>query len=68
MTHAFDNPGRLTTHRSGVGVPEGASRAAGPQHRATQQRPASETAGAFACLASSGPRRQLAGAGFSPQS
>lgn len=68
MTHAFDNPGRLTTHRSGVGVPEGASRAAGPRHRATQQRPASETAGAFACLASSVPRRPHAGAGFSPQS
>lgn len=68
MTHAFDNPGRLTTHRSGVGVPEGAFRAAGPKHRATQQRPASETAGAFACLAPPGPRRPLAGAGFSPQS
>lgn len=54
-------------HRSGVGVPEGASRAAGHRHRATLQRPASDTAGAFACLASSGPRR-LAGAGYSPQS
>jgi hypothetical protein len=67
MTHAFDNPGRLTTHSSGVGVPEGAFRAAGPRHSATLQRPASETAGAFACLASSAPRRH-AGAGFSPQS
>lgn len=67
MTPLFDNPGRLTMHRSGVGVPEGASRAAGLRHPATQQRPASETAGAFACLAPSGPRR-LAGTGFSPQS
>jgi len=67
MTHALDNPGRLTTHNSGVDVPEGAFRAAGPRHSATLQRPASETAGAFACLASSGPRRH-AGAGFSTQS
>jgi uncharacterized protein YdcH (DUF465 family) len=67
MTHVFDNPGRLATHRSGVGVPERNSRAAGPRHPASQQRPASETAGAFACLASSRPRRP-AGAGFSQQS
>ena len=68
MTPPFDNPERQITHRSGVGVPGGAFRAAGPRHHATQQRPASETAGAFACLASSGPHRQHAGAGFSPQS
>jgi uncharacterized protein YdcH (DUF465 family) len=68
MTDAFDNSGRPDTHRSGVGVPGGAFRAAGPRHHAIRQRPASETAGAFARLASSGPRRQHAGAGFSPQS
>ena len=67
MMPTSDNPGRQITHRSGVGVPEGASRAAGPSGHATLQRPASETAGAFACLAPSGPRR-LAGTGFSPQS
>jgi uncharacterized protein YdcH (DUF465 family) len=66
MIHAFDNPGRLATHRSGVGVPEGSSRAASPRHSANLQRPASETTGAFACMAP-GPRR-LPGAGFSPQS
>ena len=64
MTPLFDNPGRLTMHRSGVGVPEGASRAAGPRHPATQQRPASETAGAFACLASSRPHRHADAVSF----
>lgn len=67
MIHAFDNPGRLATHRPGVGVPEGSSRAASSRHSANLQRPASETTGAFACMAP-GPRRSFPGAGFSPQS
>ena len=39
MTPTSDNPERQITHRSGVGVPEGASRAAGPSGHAALATP-----------------------------
>lgn len=57
MTYAFDNPGRLATHRSGVGVLKGNARAASHHHSPNLQRPTPETAGAFAFLAPSDPFR-----------